>query len=59
MKFQKRSMQSLKVMLCNKKRDVRKDGRTEGRTKQMQYAPPTSKKLGHKNSSKVSLFLLY
>ena len=28
MKFQKRSMHSLKVMLCNKKREVREDGRT-------------------------------
>ena len=36
-------------MLCIKKRDEQTDGwdgRTDGRTTQKQYAPPTSLKLG-------------
>ena len=50
MKFQNSSIHGFKVMLCIKKRDERtdgqKDGWTDGRTTQTQYAPPTSLKLG-------------
>ena len=46
MKFQNSSIHGFKVMLCIKKRDERIDGRTDGRTTQKQYAPPTSLKLG-------------
>ena len=42
MKFQNSSIHGFKVMLCIKKRDER----TDGRTTQKQYAPPTSLKLG-------------
>ena len=41
-KFQNSSMYGSKVMLCIKKHDER----TDGRTPQKQYAPPTSSKLG-------------
>ena len=51
MKFQNSSIHGFKVILCIKKRDERTDGRTDGRrtdgrTTQKQYAPPTSLKLG-------------
>ena len=50
MKFQNSSIHGFKVMLCIKKRDELTDGwmegRTDGRTTQKQYAPPTSLKLG-------------
>ena len=46
MKFQNSSIHGFKVMLCIKKRDERTDGRTDERTTQKQYAPPTSLKLG-------------
>ena len=46
MKFQNSSIHGFKVMLCIKKRDERTEGRTDGRTTQKQYAPPTSLKLG-------------
>ena len=42
MKFQNSSIHGFEVMLCIKKRDER----TDGRTTQKQYAPPTSLKLG-------------
>ena len=38
MKFQNSSIHGSKVMLCNKKRDERMDGKTDGTT-QKQYAP--------------------
>ena len=41
-KFQNSSMHGSKVMIYIKKRDER----TDGRTPQKQYAPPTSSKLG-------------
>ena len=46
MKFQNSSIHGFKVMLCIKKRDEQTEGRTDGRTTQKQYAPPTSLKLG-------------
>ena len=52
-KFQNSSIHGSKVMLCIKKRDER----TDGRTTQKQYAPPTSLKLGEHNKNIPPLHL--